>query len=654
MMNNKPNLSVGRLLVIIAAVALSCFQISCGEQTVGKKSNLKILYVGGSADIDRFGRRDTTEQARIAQQQSVQERMAAFETMLNNYFDSVTVIHADDYVPDLSKNYDVTVMDGTPKPISPRIMERDETGRVTKVIAARYFTENFDYPMLTIGELGETLGRGIGLKPDWYCLCLDADAHSFRQEHPIFNKPFPVTMTIENKPTPEDAYHYTYYHDGPIPDSLPMWKVQTKGYKTDEGFRIGMVARPWGFEDSPEAEYISSGVCMKTLDAVAIGRHGNFLHWGFAASPANMTEEAQTVLANAIVYIAKFKGKGLIARKYDDRIATREYLKELKYLSTRESYENRLKADDVFYNNYLEQQKAALEKQAKGETLTEAEQRALNFKRPPIISFEDYIKRYQRDFFDLFGTDVEEYPKFYDANHDYFYGEGVYQLIVDEDVKSLGIPNNDKRILDEAIKMLESGKDIEKGKRILARYTLCDFATAKEWRKWYDSNKQKLFFTEAGGWLFLINSYAPGVNDYRAKEERNTVAGIKIEETDDANPVSIAAGLIKKENGNKDVVVKIKVHPGYHIYADVAKKDPFIATKVEINLPEGYEAVGTINKPAFKSYTGDTTIYEDELIFSQEIAGSGAGEIKCSIAYQCCDKHICFPPQDKEYIVKIQ
>lgn len=94
-------------------------------------------------------------------------------------------------------------------------------------------------------------------------------------------------------PTPSDAFHYAYFMDEPVPDSVLMWKVQNKGYQTHEGFRVGMVARPWGFEDSPDAEYISSGVCAKTLDAVAIGRHGNFLHWGFAASPADMTEEAK-------------------------------------------------------------------------------------------------------------------------------------------------------------------------------------------------------------------------------------------------------------------------------------------------------------------------------------------------------------------------
>src|SRR5690606_14827838 len=135
-----------------------------------------------------------------------------------------------------------------------------------------------------IGELGETLGRSIGLKTDWYCLCLDAHALNFNEEHPIFKGPFPVKMTIVERETPEDAFHYKYYAEGEIPKTIPMWRVQTKEYKTDEGFRVGMVSRPWGFEDSPDAEYISSGVCAKTLDAVAIGRHGNFLHWGFAAS----------------------------------------------------------------------------------------------------------------------------------------------------------------------------------------------------------------------------------------------------------------------------------------------------------------------------------------------------------------------------------
>jgi len=649
--HRPPSLSLRGLgLALLAAVALIFFNLSCQEQGTIKKSNLKILYVWGSSDYDRSSGRDSVLVAKGAE-----ERRDAFEKMLHEYFDSVTLVRALDYAQDMSKDYDVTVIDGTPTPIVPRKIERDESGRVLSIQQAIYFTEDFDYPIVTIGELGETLGRGIGLKTDWYCLCLDAEALNWRKKHPIFKGPFPVKLTVVTKPTPEDAFSYAYFHDGVVPDSIPMWAVQTKGYKTEQGFRVGMVSRPWRFEDSPDAEYISSGVNAKTLDAVAIGRHGNFLHWGFAASPTYMTEEGQRVLANAIVYISKFKGKGVIARKYNDRIATREWLKELKYYATYESYEKTVKRNEEFANSMLERQKNAQEKKERGETLTRDEQSALNYRRPPAISFEDHIKRQQRNFFPLIGMNVEEYAKFYDANYDYFYGEGFYNLEVDEDVKSLGIPNYNHRILNEAIKMLESGKDVEKGKRILARYTLRNFSTAKEWRHWYDRNKKKLFFTEPGGWLFLVNTYESGENNYHAEDEQQAVSAIQPVETDDMNPVSIAAGLINKKNGNQEVVVKVKIHPGYHIYANVSPSDPFIKTEVKIDLPNGYKTVGEMKMPAFSAYnqSSATTIYEDEVVFTQEIVGIGKGDINCSVTYQCCDGQICFPPENKTQVVKL-
>ncbi|MFR7811667.1 MAG: hypothetical protein ACLU4N_21815 [Butyricimonas faecihominis] len=81
------------------------------------------------------------------------------------------------------------------------------------------------------------------------------------------------------KPTPEAARDLPYFKGGFAPDSLPMWRVQKRATARNPAcelvwFPVG------GFEDSPEAEVISGGVSAKTLDAVAIGRHGNFLHWG--------------------------------------------------------------------------------------------------------------------------------------------------------------------------------------------------------------------------------------------------------------------------------------------------------------------------------------------------------------------------------------
>ena len=262
--------------MILFVLAIFCASLATHVSAQVKKSKLRVLYVGGSADWNKEHFNDD-----IAFQNNVKERMASFEKMLKTYFTSVTVVNADDYSQQMSNGYDVTVMDGTPKSIVPEFVDMAKQ----MYLKAGYFTPDFDQPVLTIGELGSTLGSRVGSKNDWYCLCLDADAHSWRKDHPIFKGPFPVKMTVVDKPTPAEAFHYAYDYDGEMPKKLPMWKVQTKGYATDKGFRIGLVSRPWGYEDSPEAEYISSGVCQKSLNAVAIGRHANFFHWGFVASP---------------------------------------------------------------------------------------------------------------------------------------------------------------------------------------------------------------------------------------------------------------------------------------------------------------------------------------------------------------------------------
>ena len=98
-----------------------CLCLSGGLQAGIRKSNLKVLYVGGSPDVDYVGNRP--DSAVLAQ--SSAKRMASFDKMLKRYFRQVTVIRAQAYRPELSDNYDVTVMDGRPAPILPGIMERD-------------------------------------------------------------------------------------------------------------------------------------------------------------------------------------------------------------------------------------------------------------------------------------------------------------------------------------------------------------------------------------------------------------------------------------------------------------------------------------------------------------------------------------------------
>lgn len=639
------------LKCFVALALLACMAYPVHAQKNIQPIDMRILYVGGSGNWLNLEDKE-------AKEKDIQQRMHSFEMMLKHYFTDVTVMDAKDYTQAASADFDVTIIDGTPKPTKERQVIKGADGKIKKYIPAAYLTEDFDKPMLFIGETGEKLGRAIGLKLDWYCLCLDAYAHSYRKDHEIFNGPFPVKMTEEIKPTPSDAFHYEYFSDEPNPKELTMWRVQTKGYQTDEGFRIGMVARPWGFEDSPDAEYISSGVCAKTLDAVAIGRHGNFLEWGFAASPEYMTDEAKSVLANAIVYISKFDGKNVIARKYLDRRATKEYIKERKYLATRKAAEDYSKLYEEFDKTMMALKAAAEKKKANNEQLTQREEMSLSYQPQPKVTYERLLKKYQGGLYKKFGTDTKAYMDYYNKNYDYFYSEDAsYVITVDEDVKSLGIPNTDMRLLDKCISMLENGVEVDKAKRILDRYTLLQFNTAKEWRRWYEKNKGRLFFTQSGGWYFMVNTRDEDVkgNNYHIGEPKDvSYESIQPGETSHQHAVSVATGVVDLKNDKKEVVVKIKIHPGYHIYAYVSKKDPYINTELKIRLPEGYKKVGELVKPSFKYFNEKgTTIYEDEIMFKQIIEGSGKGEVSVELRYQCCDAHICFPPSEEEHIIQL-
>ena len=207
----------------LLVVGLLCCLCSTLDAQV-KKSDLKVLYVGGTADIQTFA----VEVDSVVLQEEIAKRTASFENMLKQYFETVAVVAGMDYTMDLSDDYDVTIFDGVIRELAPFKVERDAQGKVISLTPESYLTEDFDRPAILLAEMGETLGRFIGLKTDWYCLCLDADAHHFRAEHPIFKGPFPVEMTVRMQPTPEGAYRYPYYYDGPLPDSIPMWKVQTK------------------------------------------------------------------------------------------------------------------------------------------------------------------------------------------------------------------------------------------------------------------------------------------------------------------------------------------------------------------------------------------------------------------------------------------
>jgi hypothetical protein len=103
-----------------------------------------------------------------------------------------------------------------------------------------------------------------------------------------------------------------------------------------------------------------------------------------------------------------------------------------------------------------------------------------------------------------FGTDAEKYIRFYRENLEYLRASHDGKISVDEDVKSLGLSNRKVELLDRCVSMLEKRENPELALRILGRYTNKTYSDAKDWKNWLDTNRSRLFFTDVGGFKFLV------------------------------------------------------------------------------------------------------------------------------------------------------
>ena len=171
----------------------------------------------------------------------------------------------------------------------------------------KYLPDDFVRPAIIIAGVGAPVGDSLKLKIDWSCHCLDEFAFGIDESHDIFNRPYAVDIQYEDVETPNGIF--SYYSGRDVGPTMPMWRVQTKKADSDTAkYPSGFVSKE-GFGDSPDAEVISGGKSIKSIDVVAIGRHGNFLQWGFRASPRFMTDAAKVAFVNSVHYIANFDGE---------------------------------------------------------------------------------------------------------------------------------------------------------------------------------------------------------------------------------------------------------------------------------------------------------------------------------------------------------
>lgn len=631
---------------IMALLVLLCVTLTMAAV---KKTDLSVLYVGGHSDIETFD----TPYDTLANAKSIVARTKAWVDYLNTYFTTVKAVQGKDYDFHMSYNYDVTIIDGDPKPLEPKQVIY-KNGRFSKMVYAKYFPDDFDRPVITIADEGETVGRRIGTKNDWYCLCLLGKAFNLRRDNAIFKGPYPVKITLKDQPTPDGALEFAKMMGDKVPATTPMWTVHNHDYGNTPGYKVGMVSREWGYLDSPDAEVISGGQCAKSYDAIAIGRHANFMTWGFAGSPADMTEEAKPVFANAVIYMSKFKGHRVIARKLDEGIATRFNADQMARLATKEQYDDYAEEINGFNKQImhiadsLKAVKAAGGK-IEGPYTMYADLTPDQLEKVP--TYEGYLKDRYDDLYAKFGTDAKAYSDYYISNKPYFYGSlQGYDLTLDNDAKSLGIANNDIRLLQKAVELWKSGKDVAMGKRLLYRYTLLRYKTPEEFENWLKRYGKQLFFTESGGWKWLVNDLTPGTpgNDYSVVEAElnsETVSDDSMKTTE-GDPVALSSSL--ERSGNDCVLtIQMKIHPGYHIYNIVSSKDPFIATTYKIS-GKGYELNGDMQKPIGRRLNANgSMIYENEVVLTQKFTAKGHGTISVEVNYQACNDKACLMPMTK-------
>ena len=576
--------------VAVAGVALVLFASTCWS---AEPINLKVLYAGDPKS----------------------DRTADFRSFLEKHFtrvglaDYLSLRQAD------TKGYDVIILDWPDLP--PReqgVFKHPALGR------------DYDRPTILIGGGTLGVGRSQQLKLDDLCLCLGDAAHGIVTTHEIFHTPNEVRLTFESRQVP------VYYRSWPIGERLgetmKVWRVQKRGWSPerpeDLSYLPGMVSDPCGFLDSPDCEFMASGLNMKSPEAVAIGRQGNFLLWGFYSPPSDLMPEARQCLVNAICYIKKFDGQVPLVRKTQRGIASARqwalvYAADFKMILDREWFIG-----------------------TQPESLRSDPAKIAELHRERVQQYRDYFPEELRR---AFGNNPEQYIKYYRDNLEFLGPSGGpgFPLAVDEDVKRLGLSNRKVELLDRCISMLEHGEQPDRALRILKRYTTEDFADARDWRSWLLAHRDRLFFTDVGGFKFMI---AP-------ESMRGASSGATGRlKPDMEHPVAAYAELLPRQamaGETLNLVVRVKTAPSWHIYAIKGSKGLGIPTALKLETPNGITPEGEWICPDSTRDLDGQMIHEGTFEFRHKLrvetdAAQGSIRVLCELSYQACNLRSCQPP----------
>jgi len=184
-----------------------------------------------------------------------------------------------------------------------------------------------------------------------------------------------------------------------------------------------------------------------------------------------------------------------------------------------------------------------------------------------------------------FGNDSEKYRALYEPNLSYIYvPHGTLAWYIDEEAKSIAIPNNDVRFLEKCVELLSQPAEAAKARRLLERYTGLSFADAKHWRQWLENNREKLYFSDFYDYRFYTGPADSGALPIDIK---NAGSDLKLEEPTNDIPVRVGATVVTsaQQGGLVTIVVRLKIANGWYIAAPKRANVPQI--QIDLDLPAG-------------------------------------------------------------------
>lgn len=126
------------------------------------------------------------------------------------------------------------------------------------------------------------------------------------------------------------------------------------------------------------------------------------------------------------------------------------------------------------------------------------------------------------------------------------------------------------------------------------------------------------------------------------------------------DPVKVNASIESTEDFTiKTLIFNATILEGYHIYAYVSPQDPYIQSKLELELPEGVTSFGGLQTPTPTAYPGkgELYVYTGTIQFKQQIkvvSNYNNNVIKCGLFYQTCNANICLPPTQKDVLLTLK